>query len=176
MIDFPLDGLLEEQACLQWLERHLHPAGLRCPRCGQAERRRARQEGRVPSYRCRACDRYYTVLTGTAFAKTHQAASTLVLMLRGIAKGEPTARLAREVDVSRKQMHTLRHRVQMGLYETRPTDVLDETGPGASETSEAPAFEADELYQNAGEKRSAPYPPVGSAAPPGQQAPGPRHL
>ena len=165
MIDFPLDGLLDEQACLNWLENSLHPEGLRCPRCGQAERRRARQQGAIPSFRCKGCDRYYTALTGTIFEKTRQPPSTLVLMLRGIAKGESTARLARELDISRKQMHTLRHRVQDNLYEALPTDVLDE-----------PVFEADELYQNAGEKRSPPRRPAGPAPAPREQAARARHL
>lgn len=170
MIDFPLDGLLDEQACLNWLEQNLHPEGLKCPRCGQCERRRARPAGAIPSFRCKGCDRYYTALTGTIFAKTRQSPSTLVLLLRGIAKGEATARLARELDISRKQMHTLRGRVQNNLYETLPTDVLEEPAFGTSE------FEADELYQNAGEKRSAPPRRGRPAAPPGQQAAGPRHL
>lgn len=165
MIDFPLDGLLDEQACLNWLEHNLHPDGLRCPRCGQAERCRARQEGAIPSFRCKGCDRYYTALTGTIFAKTRQPPSKIVLMLRGTAKGETTARLARELDVSRKQMHTLRGRLEDNLYETLPTDFLDE-----------PVFEADELYQNAGKKRSAP-PRRGRSTPAaGQQAAGARHL
>ncbi len=145
MIDFPLDGLLDEQACLDWLGQQLHPQGLHCPRCGQTERRRARKMATIPAFRCKGCDRYYTTLSGTIFAKTRQPPSKIVLMLRGIAKGEPTARLARELSVSRKQMHTLRHRVQDNLYETLPIHVLEES-----------AFEADELYQNAGEKRSAP--------------------
>ena len=174
MIDFPLDGLLDEQACLNWLEHSLHPDGLRCPRCGQTERRRARRGEAVPSFRCKGCDRYYTALTGTVFQKTRQPPSTLVLMLRGIAKGETTARLARELDISRKQMHTLRGRVQNSLYETLPTDVLEEPAFGTHNgTAE---FEADELYQNAGEKRAAP-PGRGRPAPAaGQQAAGTRHL
>ncbi|MBV9851445.1 MAG: hypothetical protein JO250_17390 [Armatimonadetes bacterium] len=141
MIDFPLDGLRDEPACLQWLEAHLHPDGLRCPRCGQAERR-ARPQGRIPSLRCRGCDRYYPALTGTAFEKTRQAPATL---LRGVARGEPTARLSRELNIRRKQANTPRHRVQGSLYETLPTHALAE-----------PPLEADELYQNAWEKRAAP--------------------
>jgi transposase-like protein len=164
MIDFPLDGLLDEPACLLWLEQSLHPEGLHCPRCGQAERRRARQ-GVIPASRCKGCDRYSTALTGTIFAKTRQPPSALVLMLRGIAKGKTTARLARELGLSRKQMHTLRGRVQNNLYETLPTHVLDE-----------PVLEADELYQNAGEKRAAPSGPGRPAAPTRQQAQGARHL
>ena len=40
---------------------------------------------------------------------------------RGVAKGEPTARLARELGVSREQLHTLRQRIQANLNETAPT-------------------------------------------------------
>ena len=69
-----------------------------------------------------------------------------------MAKGEPTARLARALGVSRKQLHTLRQRIQANLNETAPTGVMTGT-----------AFEADELYQNAGEKKHAPSRPYGSA-------------
>ena len=95
----------------------------------------------MPAYRCRACDGYYTLLTGAVFEKTRRRLATLVLLLRGIAKGEPAARLARELGPSRKQLHTLRRRIQTNLNETAPTGVMTGT-----------AFGADELYQNAGKK------------------------
>jgi transposase-like protein len=142
MIDFPIEELLDENACLAWLERHLHPNGFACPRCGSTQRRVARRRGAFPSYRCKRCDRYHTVLSGTAFAKTHQTPAKLVLILRGIAKGESTSRLGRELELSRRQMGTLRQRVQQNLSDTLPRKV-----------SEDAIFEADELYQNAGEKR-----------------------
>jgi hypothetical protein len=142
MIDFPIGELLDDSICTVWLERHLHPSGLTCPHCGHSERRLFRAQGHFPAYRWRACDGYDTVLTGTIFAKTRQRPATLVLLLRGIAKGEPTARLARELGVSRKQLHTLRQRIQANLNASAPTGIM----PGA-------AFEADELYQNAGEKK-----------------------
>jgi transposase-like protein len=145
MIDFPIAELLDDSTCLLWLERHLHPGGLACPHCHSSERRLFRQQGAFPAYRCRACDGYYTLLTNTVFAKTRQRPATLVLLLRGMAKGEPTARLARELGMSRKQLQTLRRRVQTNLNHTAPVDVM--TGM---------AFEADELYQNAGEKKHAP--------------------
>ncbi len=154
MIDFPIADLLDPAACKQWLAPHLHPGGLRCP-VGQSEQRRvARRAGAFEGYRCRACDGYYTLVSGTAFARTHQPPTTLVLLLRGIAKGESTARLARELKLSRKQAHTLRQRVQRNLYAQQPNDVLAEA-----------VFEADELYQNAGEKkRPAPRPTRPAAA------------
>jgi transposase-like protein len=145
MIDFPMTDLLDDNSCTNWLERHRHPAGLKCPHCGSLERRLFRQQGHFPAYRCRPCDGYYTLLTGTVFAKTPQQPATLVLLLRGIAKGESTARLARELRLSRKQLHTLRQRIQTNLHVSAPTTVMTGT-----------AFEADELYHNAGEKRSPP--------------------
>ncbi len=154
MIDFPIAERLDDSICTIWLERHLHPRGLVCPHCGPSERRVFRAQGYVPAYRCRACDGYVTLLTGTIFEKTRQRPATLVLLLRGMAKGEPTARLARELGLSRKQLHTLRQRIQGHLNETAPTGGM--TGA---------AFEADELYQNAGEKKHAPSRPHRSATP-----------
>ena len=57
------------------------------------------------------------------------------------AEDSATRRLARELGLSRRQLHTLRQRVQNNLYETLPTTPMSD-----------PVFEADELYQNAGEK------------------------
>lgn len=66
-----------------------------------------------------------------------------------MAKGEPTARLARELGLSRKPLHTLRQRLQGNLNTTAPTDVMRGT-----------AFEADELYHKAGEKSPPPPDPT----------------
>lgn len=140
MIDFPITDLLDDSICMTWLERHLHPDGFTCPHCGSANRRFFRQQKHFPAYRCRDCDGYY----GTAFEKTHQRPATLVLLLRGITKGESTARLARELHLSRKQMHTLRQRLQTNLNGCAPTELMAGT-----------TFEADELYQNAGGKKDA---------------------
>lgn len=68
----------------------------------------------------------------------------LVLLLRGITKGEPKARLARELGLPRKPLKTLRQRLQANLNATAPTGVMTGT-----------ACEADELYQNAGENKHA---------------------
>jgi transposase-like protein len=144
MIDFPITDLMDDAACVAWLETHLHPDGFVCPHCRSSDRRLFRQQGSFPAYRCRACDGYYTLLTGTAFAKTRQAARALVLLIRGVAKGEATARLSRELALSRQQLGTLRKRVMHNLDDTAPTDMMDGS-----------AFEADEVYQNAGEKKHA---------------------
>lgn len=144
MIDFPISELLDASICMIWLERQLHPQGFSCPHCGSTDRRLFRQQKHFPAYRCRDCDGYYTLLSGTVFEKTRQSATTLVLLLRGIAKGESTALLARELKLSRKQLHTLRQRIQANLDQSAPSGMM-----------QGSTFEADELYQNAGEKKHA---------------------
>lgn len=69
----------------------LNEWGIQC--CGRTERCLFRVQGHSRAYRCRAYDGYYTLLTGTVFEKTRRRLATLVL-LRGSAKGEPTAPLA----------------------------------------------------------------------------------
>jgi hypothetical protein len=68
------------------------------------------------------------------FEKTRKRPATLVLLVRGIAKGEPTACSASELGLSRKQLNTLRQRVQTNLNQTAPTGLMTGT-----------AFDADEL-------------------------------
>jgi hypothetical protein len=89
---------------------------------------------------------HYTMPSGTALVKTQQRPAKLVLLLPGIAKGEPTARLARELSLSHKQMRIFRQHAQQNLYHTLSRERIAET-----------TFEADELYQDAGEK-STPHP------------------
>lgn len=105
------------------------------------------EPGHVPAYRCRACEGYYTLLTGTVFAKIRQRPATLVLLLRSIAHGKFTASLARELWGSRKPLHTLRQCIQANVNATAPTKPMAGT-----------ACEADAFYQNVGEKQ---YPHVG---------------
>ncbi len=162
MRDFPIAELLDDSICTIWLERHLHPCGLVGPHCGHSERRVFRAQKQVPAYRCRAYDGYDTLLTGTVFGKTPQRPATLVLLLREIAKGEPTARHACELGLSRNDLPTQRRRIQAHGNDTAPTAVMRGT-----------AFEADELSQNAGEKKHA---SSRSATPPRQPAQGARHL
>jgi transposase-like protein len=124
MIDFPITELFDDSLCLLWLSRHLHPDGFVCPQCGSANRRRFRTQGFYDAYRCRACDGYSTLLSGTAFEGSRQRPATLVLLLRGITKGESTARLARELQLSRQTVHTLRQRIQSNLNDNAPTNVM----------------------------------------------------
>jgi len=124
ILDFPIPGLLDDSICTIGLERHLHSEGLKCPHGRSPERRLCRAHGHFPADRCRACASDYTLLTGTVCTKTRQRPAPLVLRLRGMAKGEPTARLARELGLPRQPLQTLRQRLQTRLNTTAPTVVM----------------------------------------------------
>jgi hypothetical protein len=66
------------------------------------------------------------------------------VLLREMAKGKPTARLARELSLSCEQLHTLWRRIQANLHNTAPTEGMMGT-----------VIEADDLYQHAGENKHA---------------------
>jgi len=141
-MDFPLLDLLDEHACYEFLVDALHPGGLRCPSCG-GRRLTIHRAHRDPvlDYRC-ACGRVFNAWTGTALQGTQRCPAELVLLARGIAQGTPTARLARELGCSRRHLLDLRHRLQHLAWRALPRRPLPD--------AEA---EADEMFQNAGEKR-----------------------
>ena len=65
---------------------------------------------------------------------------TVVMVLRGIAQGVPTLQLAEELDLDYSTLLGRRHQIQKQALEGRPTGLPDQ------------AVEADEMFQNAGEK------------------------
>jgi transposase-like protein len=142
-MDFPLTGLMDEAACYARLVEVLHPDGLTCPRCG-GDRYGVHRRHREPviDYRCRDCRRVFNAFTGTALHKTSRRPSALVLILRGVAQGATTARLARELGCDRMKLLELRHKLHdravVGLDPAMLPDAV---------------VEADECYVNAGEKR-----------------------
>ncbi len=142
-MDFPLTDLMDQDACYHKLVTLLHPDGLACPACKAADHLRVHRRHRAPvlDWRCTACGRVFNAFTGTAIEGTHRRPAEVMLILRGIAQGVPTARLARELGCDRKHLLTLRRRLQ-GHAERW----LDRRPLGDE------VVEADEMYQNAGEK------------------------
>ena len=165
---FPITELLDETASERWIVRYFHPPGFGCPQCktGIAQARVFRHSKRgLIDYRCKVCERVYNLYTGTVFAGCQLSASQVVLLLRGVCKGESSASLAAELGVCRSTVHLLRQKVQTNGY-TR----LAEGPVRDSET------ETDEMFQNAGEKRPPSRRSQRSAATPGQQTAWARHL
>lgn len=143
-MDFPLTELMDEDACCRKLLELLHPEGLECPRCGHRDRLVVHRRHRAPvlDYRCGCCRRVFNMFTGTFLHKTHRRPSEVLLILRGVAQGQTTARLSRELHCARNHLLELRHRIQAQAAQAAWEPIPD------------PWVEADEMYQNAGEKRS----------------------
>jgi transposase len=142
-MDFPIHDLMDEDACYSRLVDCLHPDGLSCPRCHRHEGLHVHRRYRAPvlDYRCYHCGRVFNAFTGTVLHGIRRRPSELILILRGIAQGVPTAQLARELGCDRAELLRLRHRLQDLAYRSRDRMPL-----------EGPITEADEMYQNAGEK------------------------
>ena len=142
-MDFPLKDYMDEDACYRKLVELFHPDGLACPRCGQQQRLSVHHRHREPvlDYQCGDCGRVFNAWTGTILQGTHRRPSQLVLILYGVATGEPTAQMARELGCDRKHLLDLRHRLQEHARRWLDRNPLDDA-----------VVEADEMYQNAGEK------------------------
>lgn len=142
-MDFPIIDLLDEGACYTQLVAWLHPEGLTCPDCHCADHLLIHRRSREPviDYRCGHCGRVFNAFTGTALQGIHYRCHMIVLILRGIAQGVPTAQLARELNCDRGNLLAWRHWLQELAFGFRQRMPLDD-----------PVVEADEMYQNAGEK------------------------
>ncbi len=92
--------------------------------------------------RCRQCDQVYTVYSGTLFANKQLRPTQVILLLRGICKGESTASLARELALAYDTVHHLRQQIQTNAMCLQADTPLPDT-----------VTETDEMFQNAGEKR-----------------------
>lgn len=145
-MDFPITDLMSEKASEEWIIEYFHPHGIRCPHCGEAwteasEFRRTRRS-QLTVYRCRHCRGIYNLYSGTLFEARHLRPAQVVLLVRGVLKGESAATLARELGMSRTTVTELRHRLQANAAHIQTEHPLTDN-----------VVEADELFQNAGEKR-----------------------
>jgi transposase len=144
MIQFPITDLLEDQECYNYLLRVLHPDGLKCPDAHPLPPDQAPHnwsQNPIFDYRCRICGKVFNIFTGTGWCGTHYDCKTIVLVMRGFAQGIPTLHLAQELNLDYGTLLERRHQIQRLALEHKPTDPLPD-----EET------EADEMFQNAGEK------------------------
>jgi transposase-like protein len=137
---------MSEKASEEWIMAYFHPTGMRCPHCGAARARasefRTTRKSQLTVYRCRECRGIYNVYSGTIFAARQLCPAQVVLLVRGVLKGERAATLARELGMSRTTIMELRHLIQQNAALLQPEmPLLDNV------------VTADEMFQNAGEKR-----------------------
>lgn len=114
-MEFSITELLDEENYLEWLTRHFHPEGMRCPTCGRSVRearpfRETLWSGLV-TYRCTGCETAYNLYTGTVFVGRHLTPQQVIMFLRGVSKGEPSTTLAEELGLSYPTVLNIRHQL-----------------------------------------------------------------
>lgn len=146
-MDFPITDLMSEKASEEWIMEYFHPTGLQCPHCGaawaKASEFRTTRTSQLQVYRCRDCHGIYNLYSGTVFAGRHLRPAQVVLLVRGVLKGESAATLARELGMSRTTITELRHLLQANAARLQTETCLSDN-----------VVEGDEMFQNAGEKRA----------------------
>lgn len=92
-------------------------------------------------YKCRTCGAVFNLLTGTIWSGTHYDCVTIFAVMRGIIQGTSTKHLAEEIGLDYGSLLKRRHDIQRLAFFNRPDDPLPDQ-----------QTEADEMFQNAGEK------------------------
>ena len=113
-----ITDLITNEDAYTFLVRHLHPDGLVCPRghiLPSDQTPHMRDRAPVVDFRCHKCGAVFNAFTGTALAGTRYPCRVIVLILRGIARGETTMRMAKELSINRTHLLELRHRLQKHL-------------------------------------------------------------
>ncbi|RKU05513.1 hypothetical protein C6501_05840 [Candidatus Poribacteria bacterium] len=144
-MDFPIIELIDEEQATAWLLKHFHPEGLHCPHCGagveEARLFGKTQNSHLQIYRCLSCDGTYNLYSGTVFQQKQFTPPQVVLLLRGVCQGVPSAKIAREIGVDRQTVMSMRRVLQANAETMQPHSVLPDK-----------CVETDEMFQNAGEK------------------------
>lgn len=144
MLPFPIDDLMDEQKCYDFLKEVLHPAGLSCPEAPPLPPEQAphdRTRAPIMTYRCRACGRVFNIFSQTVLSNISFRCCEIVLLRRGLVQGNPTPQIAQELDRDYGNLLKWRHRIQgQGLTNRLAPELSDE------------AVEVDEVYQNSGHK------------------------
>ena len=144
MLPFPIEELMDEQKCYEFLKEVLHPDGLSCPEGHALPPEQAphdRTRAPVMTYRCRACGRVFNIFSQTVPRNISFSCREIVLLLRGIVQGDPTRHIAQEMGRDYGNLLKWRHRLQkQGLSNRLAVQLSDEE------------VEVDEVYQNSGHK------------------------
>ena len=133
MIVFPIQALMDEQACYEYLLAVLHPQGLHCPqghRLPAEQGTHDRHRAPIVDYRCKTCGAVFNLFTNTSWSKTRYSCATIVLILRGVAQGVPTAHLAGELGIDRAHLLAHRHEMQQLIEQRFPPDHAAGRGDG----------------------------------------------
>jgi transposase-like protein len=133
----------DENAARKHLEALLWPEGPFCPHCGNSHPDRIHklkgESTRPGVYKCRECEKPFSVTVGTVFESSHVPLHKWVYathLLTASKKGISSHQLMRMLGVSYKTAWFMSHRIREGM---RPTSMTPMGGGGK-------VVEADETY------------------------------
>ncbi len=124
----------DETAARKHLERLLWPEGPFCPHCGNADPKRIHKlqgkSTRDGVYKCRECEKPFSVTVGTVFESSHVPLHKWVYathLLTASKKGISSHQLMRMLGVSYKTAWFMAHRIREGM---RPAELTPMGGSG----------------------------------------------
>jgi transposase-like protein len=145
-MDFPIVDLMDRTACEKWIQRYFHPDGSKCPHCEAPTEKglwfRRTERSDLDVYRCRNCKGIYNLYSGTIFEGRYFTPEQTVLFIREVCQGKQTAKLARELGISRTTATEVRRLLLANAEREQETSLLDDL-----------EVETDEMFQNAGGKK-----------------------
>jgi len=145
-MDFPIVDLMDRAACVDWIERYFHPEGMKCPHCGagmnHARWFRGTKRSDLAVYRCQKCRGIYNLYSETVFEGRYFTPEQTVLFIREVCQGKTTAKIARELGMSRTTATEIRRKLQANAEQAQLQTPLSDL-----------EVETDEMFQNAGEKK-----------------------
>ena len=124
----------DEETATKWFEAVLWLGECPCPRCGSLDTYECKNHKPMP-YRCRDCNRYFSVRTGTVIERSHiplQKWVWAIYLWTTSLKGVSSMKLHRDLGITQKSAWFMTHR----LREVFAEDCVDLEGP----------VEVDETY------------------------------
>jgi len=142
----------DENAARKHLEKLLWPDGPVCPHCGtvDAATKLKGKSTRPGVYKCRECEKPFSVTVGTVFERSHIPLNKWVYatdLMTASKKGISAHQLHRMLDVTYKTAWFMAHRIRKAMEETSPAPMGSNSGP----------VQADETYYGNTSKRAKGY-------------------
>ncbi|SRR5581483_3506377 len=100
-MEVPITELLDYENNVEWFRQYFHPNGLKCPTCRKGLD--SAQTSELEVLWCKECRTILNLHTGTVFQGSQWTSMQVVLLMRGICKGETTRELASELRLSYKR-------------------------------------------------------------------------
>lgn len=138
-----IQDIIDDRLCYEKIRELRWSEGVVCPHCGSGSHKRHGHHNTCEHryrYQCKACQKYFDDLTNTVFQGHHQPLKIWIVCLYLMGLNLSNAQIAKELGLSENDTHAMTSLLREGVYEKRPTEILEGE------------VEFDELYIIAGHK------------------------